>query len=61
MVQGRFHKGKMKQKKFNKVKVVKEMSRERLSIPRPQVVPDKRYKYWESLAKSVASRHGEEI
>lgn len=51
----------MSKKKFSKVQVVKEMSRERLTIPRPQVIPDKREQYWKSLAKSVAARHGEEI
>ena len=48
-------------KKSNKVRWVKEMSRERLPVPKARVIPDKRAKHWEDLAKSVAGRHGEEI
>lgn len=50
-----------KRRKLDKVQLVKEMSRERIKTPRPQVIPDKRRKFLEGLAKSIAQRFGEEL
>ena len=41
-------------KKLNKVKLVKEMARERIRVPRPQVIPDKRRTAIEREARDAA-------
>lgn len=46
---------------LSKVKLVKEMSRERVPTPRPRVIPDKRHRNAANLARSIAARFGEEV
>lgn len=50
-----------KKKSLSAVKLVKEMSRERVPAPHARVIPDKRRKKAESEAKSIAARFGEDI
>lgn len=52
-----------KRKTFSVVKVIKEMSRERVKTPAPQVLPNKRKNYDpdRGLAKAIAARYGEDI
>jgi hypothetical protein len=41
--------------------MIKEMSRERVVSPKARVIPDKRAKNWEGLARAAAQRYGEDI
>ena len=53
---------KQDRKKFKlKVTLIHEMSRERVVIPQPKVIPDKRRSAAENEARAIAARFGEEI